>query len=310
MWRAFLLTVLFAHSTTAATTSLDTAIQNSPEFIGWQIDGTKTSAHVIPSSVSATWTTKFGHGFRCPKSLSSCDEYEYPVNCENNILTYVSGGVRHCATTWSTYTTHYSCGTITILGSDTLKDPPATSIGCVLNWSAWTLYRALPTPTDSSASTSSTSASTASSALSTPSITPPPQVSTTMFSRSSTTSSPTGTPPPADPEPKSKAWIAGAVVGPVAGIALLAGLAWFIYRQKRRRSDAKRPNERFSGNPLLESLGTPPLEMPTDRSRHEMASNPAAQKLDPRHFKGAAIPPEQTASGTAMTHELDATSLR
>src|ERR1700755_2371334 len=48
-----------------------------------------------------------------------------------------------------------------------------------------------------------------------------------------TTPTPTPTPIP-PPAPSSKAWIAGAVVGPIVGLAIIAGLIFWIIQLKRK----------------------------------------------------------------------------
>ncbi|KAJ5485465.1 hypothetical protein N7539_005453 [Penicillium diatomitis] len=194
---------------------------------------------------------------------------------------------------------------MTIFESYTNEGPSATSIFCAQGWSAFTVHRTLFPPTSTS-----TSASTTSSSTTTAAITSSPQFTTTQPSQTSTSSSPTNTPVSPDPAPESKAWIAGAVVGAVAGLAILAGFAWFIYRRRQnKRSDEKQPDERYSSNALLGFHEGSPIEMSADPSHHEMANTLAAQELDGR-YKGAAVPRGPTAPGLMSPQELDASSLR
>jgi hypothetical protein len=85
--------------------------------------------------------------------------------------------------------------------------------------------------------------------------TAPGSMSTSQPSRTSETQGPTATPSPA-PEAsggESKAWIAGAVIGPLAALALIGALAWWWKRRRDERMRANRP--RWSDQPMEERRG-------------------------------------------------------
>lgn len=42
--------------------------------------------------------------------------------------------------------------------------------------------------------------------------------------------------PPVEPRPKSKAWIAGAVVGPIIGLALIGAIVFFCLRHRKKKA--------------------------------------------------------------------------
>ena len=68
----------------------------------------------------------------------------------------------------------------------------------------------------------------------------------------------------------SKAWIAGAVIGPVAGVAFLAGLGYWIFRRRLGRRNSQ-PAE-IQSTPV-QPMYTPTYEKPPDSSpRAELPS--------------------------------------
>jgi len=96
---------------------------------------------------------------------------------------------------------------------ESFGDPnPKTDIICGPSSINWSYYRKIPETATKSASSSS----------------------------SSTSSSPSPTPIPPERKPGSKVWIAGAVAGPVVGIALIAGIVFFLMRRKKRNNQDSR----------------------------------------------------------------------
>ncbi|KAF2846552.1 hypothetical protein T440DRAFT_228068 [Plenodomus tracheiphilus IPT5] len=124
-------------------------------------------------------------------------------------------------------------------------------------------------------------------------------VSTSITPSSTMTSSPastnTGSTLPANNDAKpasSKAWIAGAVVGPVAGIALVAALYFFLFKRGRRNRAGKvmpseLPQQDFYGGRRDEKMRTHTAVAPSyyepqelddgQTGRRELAGHPVAQ---------------------------------
>ncbi|KAF2735358.1 hypothetical protein EJ04DRAFT_214138 [Polyplosphaeria fusca] len=65
---------------------------------------------------------------------------------------------------------------------------------------------------------------------------PGPSATPTGFSPSETAVSAQTSSPPTEPKEKSQAWIAGPVIGGIAGAALFTTLGWFLYRRRMQRS--------------------------------------------------------------------------
>ncbi|KAJ5174273.1 uncharacterized protein N7482_000150 [Penicillium canariense] len=148
---------------------------------------------------------------------------------------------------------------MTIFQTSPYGTPTATNIFCAEVWSAFSLYRELPVSTTSSSSSSSSTASTVSSTQS--------QTRTSSSIPSQTSASTTST----SESNSSKAWIAGAVVGPVAGVAVIAGLAWFMFRRKQKETESEKSQEQIYTD-LPQELYTAPQELPASNSelRHEL----------------------------------------
>ncbi|ORY06391.1 hypothetical protein BCR34DRAFT_616973 [Clohesyomyces aquaticus] len=102
---------------------------------------------------------------------------------------------------------------------------PRTNIICGDSSVNWSFYRNIP----------ESFTQTPASRTSIPALTTTPSSSST-----SPSSSPTN-PPPASKNSSSKAWIAGVVVGPLIGIALVAGIILLLLRRKKKASQAPLP---------------------------------------------------------------------
>jgi LPXTG-motif cell wall-anchored protein len=119
--------------------------------------------------------------------------------------------------------TGYACRTQTIFSAFSSTDAGYNlKILCANNYfTGETIYRDIATSTSSSSTSSSTSTSSSSSTSSTP-------------MPAATTSLPNGVVDQASTS-SSNSWIAGAVVGPLAGLAIIAGLIWFFLRRRRNQ---------------------------------------------------------------------------
>ncbi|PGH16436.1 hypothetical protein AJ79_01767 [Helicocarpus griseus UAMH5409] len=119
-----------------------------------------------------------------------------------------------------------TCATMEIFQDPSASSAIATNFFCWSEWPAPTVYREWPSPTGTSSSSASETE------VNGPQKTPSP-----------------GTPvraPGAEPtkpsnedenkeESGSNAWIAGAIIGPIAGLALV-GIFWFVYRQRQQKA--------------------------------------------------------------------------
>ncbi|KAJ5150794.1 uncharacterized protein N7500_004341 [Penicillium coprophilum] len=142
----------------------------------------------------------------------------------------------------------------------------------------------------------------------------PTPSTTTLRSNHSPTTTPAPTKPlstadsPASQSPtsaaaatsSSKAWIAGVVVGPIAGIALIAALIlWWIYRQKRKQSLSSQ-EQLFMGHghpQSLQSTGYPP-QYPTGYPSHHSNGYPM-ETYKQMHELGTAQTPRLYELGSA-----------
>lgn len=135
---------------------------------------------------------------------------------------------------------------------NSLDNSPKTQIFCGDAKSNWSYFKAAPatSATISSTRTSNSShithniliyqtASRSATPSSVPaSVTPSRSSSATSSPTSSSTSGPTVVAPDPVPEKKSKAWIAGAVVGPLLGLALIGAGIFFCLRRKNKNKTA------------------------------------------------------------------------
>jgi hypothetical protein len=80
----------------------------------------------------------------------------------------------------------------------------------------------------------------------------------------------------------SKAWIAGVVVGPLAGLALGAVLVWFLLGKRRERKAESNPNPSDAGfvdnNDRSEPSQSP--QITEDKYYHTYVRPPVYQELD------------------------------
>ncbi|TQV94979.1 hypothetical protein IF1G_05966 [Cordyceps javanica] len=199
-------------------------ITASPNFEGWYIH---PDAEPL-TCPQGTFTTSGPYAVCCDKT-----KCPMPTACHDNKISYDNFAVGACPGS-------AVCQTMSIMSAPGAKGDVTSSIFCAQYWYALEAYRDTVPVTTSSATKTSTSASTGSTPTSN-SASRTGSVSTTGSSSSagsSGTTSPTSTPEPSAGGSSSKAWIAGAVVGPVAGLALLGFAFWFL----RRRGAQKKKN--------------------------------------------------------------------
>ncbi|KAI9854950.1 MAG: hypothetical protein M1813_000615 [Trichoglossum hirsutum] len=178
-------------------------ISTDPAFQGYYVKDI-TSTETIKCQPLNTWTTWSSYGQCCRPG----DPCTFITACISNSLFDNQGSRGGCQTGWG-------CGTITIYS----QSPPTQGmsvlrIPCINNWNAFTIYRSIPITTTTTSTTRTSTATT--SAITT---------STTTIPTSKSIATP----------PKNDAWIAGAVVGPTVGVAIIAGLLFWIFKLKRQR---------------------------------------------------------------------------
>ncbi|KAF1930524.1 uncharacterized protein M421DRAFT_376078 [Didymella exigua CBS 183.55] len=178
--------------------------QNSDAFIGYlELSNTWTS---ISCNSGLTWYQSGQYAQCCPETETHCYA---PTACVggSQIYTYPdSSSVRTIACTENYQNAAISiCNTIFIF-ENTHDSNPRTNINCGDSSANWSYYRDVPL--EATATTSSIPGAT----TSTPAL--PTQAS--------------------EPEPGSKAWIAGVVIGPILGLALVGAGVWFFLRRKRK----------------------------------------------------------------------------
>ncbi|KAL4870303.1 hypothetical protein BDV12DRAFT_184505 [Aspergillus spectabilis] len=176
----------------------------------------------------------------------------------------------------------YSCVTFTIFETSPAGLPSASSVGCWQNWSAWTIYRTRPDD-PSTSSTESTS-------------------STTSTAESTSTPDPTPTDDPDKDEDddnessSGQGWIAGAVIGPVAGLTIIGAAAFFYLRRKKPQYTAaqQHPYEGPYYGPTPKYVSPESSELPDSEYRYAPVG-PASE------MPGAGL---AEMSATRQTYEL------
>ncbi|KAL2868159.1 EGFR-like transmembrane domain-containing protein [Aspergillus lucknowensis] len=177
-------------------------------LMGWYLGASSTER----LTASMPWVTVGDYAGEC--STTDPDQCILPTACQNNILTWDNGGTDACGS-------EFSCVTFTIFETSPAGLPSASSVGCWQNWSAWTIYRERPSEMSSPTSTTATT--------------------TTTTTTTSSTTGPTRTDDPSDENDNNdsgdgssgQGWIAGAVVGPVAGIGIVGAAAFWYMRRKK-----------------------------------------------------------------------------
>ncbi|KAF3035272.1 hypothetical protein E8E11_004016 [Didymella keratinophila] len=184
--------------------------QNSDTFIGYvELNNTWSS---LDCQSGLTWYQSGQYAQCCPATVAHCYAATACVG-GSQIYTYpdLSPSVSTIACTANYNNAALSiCNTIFIY-ENTKDSNPRTNINCGDSSANWSYYRDIP----------------------------PEATATTSSLPGATTSAPV---PPAqtpEPEPSSNAWIAGAVVGPVLGFALIGAGVWTILR--RRKNNAQLP---------------------------------------------------------------------
>ncbi|KAM0818177.1 hypothetical protein AB5N19_03986 [Seiridium cardinale] len=212
------ITLCGAQSTQTAASSNSVNDLADTAFIGYYVK--PTTVDRLTAGGGKAWVTSASYAADCTDSASCL----FPVGCGSNSLTYGNGDVQDCGS-------QASCVAFTIFQTSPYGLPSAMNYGCRAAWSAYTVYRANPATAAVTSTTMSTQKTSEVSTTAAPLTTAATQSQTAM-----------PTPDPsASSTSESKAWIAGAVIGPIVGLAIIALIVWFLMRKKRRdkgRSEA------------------------------------------------------------------------
>lgn len=159
------------------------------------------------------------------------------------------------------------CRTMTIYQTSPFGSPTASNMFCAELWQAYTVYREFPAST--TATTSSVPTVTVTRGGSPLHPTTPTSTASTTSSAASATASAGSDGSKSD---SSNAWIAGAVVGPVVGLAIIAGIiAWLVIR-RRRKQNAQMPVEKGDDHPQAPAKPLQELEAVNPAYVHELSS--------------------------------------
>jgi len=193
--------------------------RNDPNFIGWFLETSGSTSlwttGTCPSG--AYWSQANNYAACCPTSIADC----YTATA-----CFVSSGQGYQVVTAPALTSSWTiactsnykdtarslCNTISVFERYGQEDSnPQINIYCGSLSAKWTYYRTIPPSLTEHVSSSPTSIS---------------QVTPTTTSASST--------PTPKPESESKAWIAGAVAGPILGLVLIGAGVWLFLRRKKK----------------------------------------------------------------------------
>ncbi|KAF2684374.1 hypothetical protein K458DRAFT_388841 [Lentithecium fluviatile CBS 122367] len=265
--------------------------QNNDRFIGWMsYSGIWTSR---TCDLGGTYFQSGDYWRCCATSLAGCD---VPLGCVAGSLVYSISTTRTSGVTTGLTTGLITIDCTSIYTADpsftvcntgfmyeNTADPDAlTNIFCGVGSWNWSYYRVRPSETSSARS-------------STPTSTP-----TTPQSTPAQSTGPLVLPTPIiSPEPqksKSKAWIAGAVVGPIAGLALIGGLLYVFLRRKKTDLQAQSPMQQpqYPGSPTA-----PPAQYYESQKQPNTVPYGVAS-----HNSWASPPPPQSPTSQGSTSPL------
>ncbi|CRL18712.1 unnamed protein product [Penicillium camemberti] len=226
--------------------------------MGWYLGPSATAA----MTDAQTWTTSGSYAGGCDGN--SCT---FATNCDNNIILYDDGATGACDSA--------TCVTMTIFETSPYGRPSAINIFCGFSWKANTIYRQLQATTTTEPMPSPTLSTTTSP-------TGPSPTTTTTSTTADSQASQSPTPTVAATNGSSKAWIAGAGIGPLAGLAIVSALiSWWIYRRKQNQPSLSQEQPFISQSPPPKQYAGYPLE--PYKQIHELPTTeaPRIHKIGP-----------------------------
>ncbi|PVH84841.1 hypothetical protein DL98DRAFT_584378 [Cadophora sp. DSE1049] len=195
----------------------------------------------------STWTASSTYG-RCCATTKTCTAADYITRCAGNSIVFADGLQASCTGSFSI------CNTDQII--QTLNDAnPTFWIGCDDDGLQTFYYRTMPAEVTVPPTTTTRSPIVSTSA-------PPPGTTTTPDVVIETTE------PISDSKPgKSKAFIAGVVVGPVALLAIIGLLIWiFFLKRSKRKANSDQTAQQYQAQqqmaPAPQQYPQPPPQDP------------------------------------------------
>jgi len=222
--------------------------EQDTHFVGYYIASTGPVRIISTGS----WFTSGNYAGYC--ALPSGQTCGVATQCSDKTLEYNDGNIVACEAS-------YSCFTATIYQSSPDVLPSASNIWCRSAWSANTFYRQLSQPTTSS----STSPSSSSRSL-----------IITSFSTTRVQSTPTNPTTPSPTPSPNKSWIAGAVIGPIAAIALVILTSWLVLLCRKKLGLATPHLLWHKEQQLAEMEGQRLAEMEVEQRPHPTSELPNA----------------------------------
>ncbi|KAF2465319.1 uncharacterized protein BDR25DRAFT_306759 [Lindgomyces ingoldianus] len=188
--------------------------QNNDRYIGWVENNGTWISEVCNTGL--TWYQAGKYAQCCPTTLASCYA---PTACVDGSLIYPYSDYSTTSTIACTENfdnVKFSICNTAFIFENTGDSNPKTDIVCGESSVNWSYYRVIP---DSFTQTSSPTSTI-------PESKPPGSVVTGPPT--------TPTEPPKAKKSSSKAWIAGAVIGPILGLALIGGIIFLLFSRKKK----------------------------------------------------------------------------
>ncbi|KAF2852545.1 hypothetical protein T440DRAFT_30098 [Plenodomus tracheiphilus IPT5] len=240
--------------------------QNNDRFIGWvESDNTWYSE---TCSSGLTWYQDGKYAQCCATTLQGCPA---PTACVQGTMIYPFPSLSttiSIACTENYNDTRFSICNTAFIFENTGDSSPNTDIVCGHSSVNWSYYRSIPA--------SATEVVVSSNAFSIPQV-----VSTAINAptRTARPSSSTGSSSSSD-KSESKAWIAGAVIGPIVGLALVGlGIFFLLRRRKNKKAAAPPPaaaamNYNPSQQPPVPYTDNKPQSIPTQAQGYNQQTSP------------------------------------
>ncbi|KAF9693921.1 hypothetical protein EKO04_007981 [Ascochyta lentis] len=196
--------------------------QNDDRYMGWlSYDGAWSTQRC---DAGATYFQSGGHWRCCATTAAGCD---IPQACVNGNLIYSISSTAltiPCTSAYSALTDRsFTICNTAFMYENQQDSSPQTNVNCGVSSLNWSYYRVQPEEAKTTSQPSAARSTTA--------------ATTSDGSGDSAPASPTLPSQPTKKKSSSKAWIAGVVVGPILGLALIGFLAWFCIRRKKRSSN-------------------------------------------------------------------------
>ncbi|EEH40662.2 hypothetical protein PAAG_02638 [Paracoccidioides lutzii Pb01] len=217
--------------------------------LGWKIttqSGTKSALRIICGS-GETVTKSESYYTCCPTSVKA--PCALPTTCSGNTLLYADGKKQACK--------NNLCASVLLYERAPSENLLGTQLVCrygqLGDASPWTVYRNFPDTTASTFSTRSTATDTA----------PAPTAGLPQVTNSDSPD------PPSPERPSSKAWMAGVVVGILAGVTLIVLLGFCVAHRKFQRKPS-----------LTKDDDTAPVNRPSADDKEDAYSTDQAVELN------------------------------